>query len=87
MVLLEKHHTSMYKNESFCPIIAPQIYYDSLPLLHFPYSIFLTRFHNFYSIFWLLEQFHSSLWNSVLTILKLPSQAWFSTPLLPSARD
>lgn len=30
-------------------------------------------------IFWLLEQFYSSLWNSFLFILKVPSQAWFST--------
>lgn len=40
-----------YKNESIFPIIAQQIYYDSLPPPYSPYVIFLTRFCDFHSIF------------------------------------
>lgn len=73
------------KRKAFSPVIGPEIYYDSLSPTYSPYGVFLTRFHDFYSIFWLLEQFHSSIWNSVLFILNPSSQAWFSL-LLPQHR-
>lgn len=43
------------KMKAFSPIIAPEIYCDSLPPAYFPYGVFLTSFCDFYSIFWLFE--------------------------------
>lgn len=54
------------------------------PEPHCVYGIFLTRFHNFCSIFWFLELFHSSLWNSVLFSLKTPKSSVIKSSSSPS---